>query len=55
MKRCAVGTDGDEILLTNPVAQAVPHMQDLTEYKLLEDDEARKVAFAKFVKRQKAC
>lgn len=28
-------------------------MQDLPEYKALDDDEGRRAAFAKFVKRQK--
>ena len=34
--------------------QALPYMQNLPEYKAIEDDESRKAAFAKFVKRQKA-
>lgn len=29
-------------------------MQELPEYKAIEDEEGRKAAFAKFVKRQKA-
>lgn len=29
-------------------------MQELPEYKAIEDEEGRKVAFAKFIKRQKA-
>ncbi|OCH93687.1 hypothetical protein OBBRIDRAFT_811000 [Obba rivulosa] len=33
--------------------EAVPLIQDLPEYKALEDEEGRKAAFAKFVKRQK--
>jgi pre-mRNA-processing factor 40 len=33
---------------------AVPIIEDLPEYKAL-DDEGRRAAFAKFVKRQKAC
>ncbi|PIL25013.1 hypothetical protein GSI_12901 [Ganoderma sinense ZZ0214-1] len=37
-----------------PYEEAVPFMQELPEYKALDDDEGRKVAFAKFVKRQKA-
>ena len=35
--------------------QAVPLIKDLPEYKALEDEEGRRAAFAKFVKRQKAC
>jgi len=35
------------------VIQAVPLIQDLPEYKALEDEEGRRAAFAKFVKRQK--
>ncbi|KAI1796601.1 hypothetical protein LXA43DRAFT_969682 [Ganoderma leucocontextum] len=34
--------------------EAVPFMQDLPEYKAIEEEEGRKAAFAKFVKRQKA-
>jgi pre-mRNA-processing factor 40 len=34
--------------------QAVPLIEHLPEYKAL-DDEGRRVAFAKFVKRQKVC
>lgn len=30
-------------------------MQDLPEYKALEDEDSRRAAFAKFVKRQKVC
>lgn len=30
-------------------------MQELPEYKVLEDEEARRTAFAKFTKRQKVC
>ncbi|KAH9935065.1 hypothetical protein B0H21DRAFT_76038 [Amylocystis lapponica] len=33
--------------------QAVPLMQELPEYKALEDDDGRRAAFVKFVKRQK--
>ncbi|OBZ74184.1 Pre-mRNA-processing protein prp40 [Grifola frondosa] len=33
--------------------EAVPFMQDLPEFNALEDDESRRAAFAKFVKRQK--
>ncbi|KAI8985558.1 hypothetical protein BD414DRAFT_578408 [Trametes punicea] len=33
--------------------EALPYMQDLPEYKAIEDDEGRRAAFAKFVKRQK--
>jgi len=33
---------------------AVPFLQDLAEFKALED-EGRRAAFAKFVKRQKVC
>ncbi|KAI0819677.1 hypothetical protein BC628DRAFT_1413591 [Trametes gibbosa] len=33
--------------------EALPHIQDLAEYKAVEDEEGRKAAFAKFVKRQK--
>ncbi|KAI0080143.1 pre-mRNA-processing protein prp40 [Panus rudis PR-1116 ss-1] len=33
--------------------EAVPLMQDLPEYKAIEDEESRQAAFAKFVKRQK--
>ncbi|PCH44274.1 hypothetical protein WOLCODRAFT_138911 [Wolfiporia cocos MD-104 SS10] len=33
--------------------EAVPIMQDLPEYKAIEDEEGRRAAFAKFVKRQK--
>ncbi|KAI0331462.1 hypothetical protein GY45DRAFT_1404762 [Cubamyces sp. BRFM 1775] len=33
--------------------EALPYMQNLPEYKAIEDDEGRKAAFAKFVKRQK--
>ncbi|KAK7679434.1 hypothetical protein QCA50_017488 [Cerrena zonata] len=32
---------------------AVPLMQDLPEYKALDDDEGRRAAFVKFIKRQK--
>ncbi|KAF8889322.1 hypothetical protein BD779DRAFT_1520931 [Infundibulicybe gibba] len=32
---------------------AIPLIEDLPEYKALEDDEGRRAAFAKFVKRQK--
>ncbi len=34
--------------------QAVPLMEDLAEFKSLED-EGRRTAFSKFVKRQKVC
>lgn len=34
--------------------EAVPYMQELPEFKAVEDEEGRKAAFAKFVKRQKA-
>lgn len=34
--------------------KAVPYMQELPEYKAIEDDEGRQAAFAKFIKRQKA-
>jgi hypothetical protein len=30
-------------------------MEDLAEFKALEDDEARRLAFQKFIKRQKVC
>ncbi|KAI0367020.1 hypothetical protein BV20DRAFT_1123833 [Pilatotrama ljubarskyi] len=33
--------------------EALPYMQELPEYKAIEDDESRRTAFAKFVKRQK--
>ncbi|EMD38842.1 hypothetical protein CERSUDRAFT_112571 [Gelatoporia subvermispora B] len=33
--------------------EALPLIQDLPEYKALEDEESRRTAFAKFVKRQK--
>ncbi|RPD64363.1 hypothetical protein L226DRAFT_533652 [Lentinus tigrinus ALCF2SS1-7] len=33
--------------------EALPYMQELPEYKAIEDDEGRQAAFAKFVKRQK--
>ncbi|KAJ3556676.1 hypothetical protein NM688_g1891 [Phlebia brevispora] len=35
--------------------EAVPLIQELPEFKALEDDEGRRAAFAKFVKRQKVC
>lgn len=35
------------------IMQAVPLMQELPEFKALEDEEGRRVAFTKFVKRQK--
>ena len=34
--------------------QAIQYMQELPEYKAIDDEEGRKAAFAKFVKRQKA-
>ena len=34
--------------------EAVPHIEHLPEYRAL-DDEGRRAAFAKFVKRQKVC
>ena len=37
-----------------PLPQALPHMEELPEFKAIEDEEGRKAAFAKFVKRQKA-
>lgn len=33
--------------------QAIPHIEALPEYKALEDEDARKAAFSKFVRRQK--
>ncbi|EUC55685.1 Pre-mRNA-processing protein PRP40 [Rhizoctonia solani AG-3 Rhs1AP] len=36
-----------------PYEQAVPLMQDLKEYKVIEDDETRAAAFAKYVRKQK--
>ncbi|CAL1714843.1 unnamed protein product [Somion occarium] len=36
-----------------PYEEAVPLMQDLPEFKALEDEEGRRAAFSKFVKRQK--
>lgn len=33
--------------------QAIPLIEHLPEYKALEDEEGRKAAFAKYVKRQK--
>ncbi|KAI0715973.1 hypothetical protein C8T65DRAFT_127727 [Cerioporus squamosus] len=33
--------------------EALPYMQELPEYKAIEDDEGRQAAFAKFIKRQK--
>ncbi|KAF7797497.1 hypothetical protein EIP86_008697 [Pleurotus ostreatoroseus] len=42
----------EDVSLIRP-SQAVPLMQELPEYKALEDDEGRRAAFAKFVKRQK--
>ncbi len=35
-------------------SQALPFIQELPEYKAIDDEEGRKTAFAKFVKRQKA-
>lgn len=35
------------------VPQALPQIQDLPEFKAIDDEEGRKGAFAKFVKRQK--
>lgn len=35
--------------------QAVPVIQELPEFKALEDDDGRRAAFAKFIKRQKVC
>ena len=35
------------------MCKAVPLIEHLPEYKALEDDEGRRSAFAKFVKRQK--
>src|ERR1700753_3250643 len=35
------------------IIQAVPLFEHLSEYKALEDEEARRIAFPKFVKRQK--
>lgn len=40
-------------VIANRCSQAVPLIQDLPEYKALEDDDGRRAAFAKFVKRQK--
>lgn len=34
---------------------AVPLIENLPEYKALEDEEGRRAAFAKFIKRQKVC
>lgn len=34
---------------------AVPLIEDLPEYKALEDEEGRKAAWSKYVKRQKVC
>lgn len=34
---------------------AVPLIENLTEYKALEDEEGRRAAFSKFIKRQKVC
>ncbi len=34
-------------------SQAVPVIQELPEFKALEDDDGRRAAFAKFIKRQK--
>ncbi len=36
------------------VTEALPYIQELPEYKAIEDDEGRQAAFAKFIKRQKA-
>jgi len=33
--------------------EAVPFFEHLTEYKALEDEDARRASFSKFVKRQK--
>ncbi|KZT56902.1 hypothetical protein CALCODRAFT_496911 [Calocera cornea HHB12733] len=33
--------------------EALPRMRDLEEYKVLDDDNSRRVAFVKFIKRQK--
>ena len=41
-------------ILIRTISQAIPFMQELPEYKAIDDDEGRKAAFAKFVKRQKA-
>ncbi|KIJ55313.1 hypothetical protein M422DRAFT_199451 [Sphaerobolus stellatus SS14] len=41
------------IELTMTYEEAAPLIQDLPEYKALEDEEDRKAAFAKFIKRQK--
>ena len=35
--------------------KVVPLIQELPEYKALEDEDGRRAAFAKFVKRQKVC
>lgn len=42
-----------EALTDTYTLQALPQIQDLPEFKAIDDEEARKVAFAKFVKRQK--
>lgn len=39
---------------SNLLLQALPHIQELAEFKAVDDEEGRKAAFAKFVKRQKA-
>jgi|SRR6266550_6250805 len=42
-------------LLTSLCYQVVPLVEHLSEYKALEDDEGRRAAWAKYVKRQKVC
>lgn len=43
------------VIIDEGALQAVPLMQDLPEYKALEDEEGRRAAFTRYVKRQKVC
>ncbi|KAG8897018.1 hypothetical protein FRB99_008513, partial [Tulasnella sp. 403] len=51
--RYALKKLGSAINIDEPYEVALPQIQDLPEFKAIEDEEARKAAFSKFVKRQR--
>ncbi|KAF9820645.1 hypothetical protein IEO21_01348 [Rhodonia placenta] len=52
--RYALRKLSEPIDLSMSYEEAVPLMQDLPEYKAIEDEEGRKAAFSKYIKRQRA-
>ncbi|TCD68430.1 hypothetical protein EIP91_010831 [Steccherinum ochraceum] len=51
--RYALRKLSDPIDVSTSYEEALPIMQDLPEFKAIEDEESRRIAFAKYVKRQK--